>query len=68
MGDTGMTIGSTNVIQGRCDRLMQVVKQDMLDNASRYVPEHAEGLENTMGRMKGKSMCKCSMHCIFHIW
>ena len=55
-----MSIGCANVIQGRCDRLVQIVKQDMVDHASRYVPEYAEALENVMERLTEKSKYMCS--------
>ena len=54
-GDIGMAIGCTNVIQGRCQRLMQVITQDMEDHDTRYSSEHVERLEQTMKRMKQKS-------------
>ena len=54
MGNFAMSIGCANVIQGRYDRLVQVVKQDMVDHTSRYAPEHAQALENVMERMTGK--------------
>ncbi len=50
-----MSTGCGNVIQGRCDRLVQVVNQDMIDHASRYAPEYAEALQNAMERLTEKS-------------
>lgn len=49
-----MSVGCANVIQGRYDRLVQMVELDMMNHEARYAPEHATALKNVMDKMASK--------------
>lgn len=50
-----MAMSCANLIQGRCQRLMQVVLSDIGDHPTRYSHEHVHQIEQQMKKLREKS-------------
>lgn len=55
-GDVPIAIGCANVIQGRCQRLIQVILSDIGNNPTRYSHEHVHEIEQQMSKLEIKSL------------
>lgn len=50
-----MAMSCAKLIQGRCQRLMQVVLSDIGDHPTRYSHEHVHQIEQQMKKLREKS-------------